>query len=48
MEPAMSKDEHGALAHFHMWKLFQDTVLGLYHFSNPINDSFIKKISTRT
>ena len=43
MEPAKSLDEHGSLAHFHMWKLFKETVLDLYHFSNPINDSFIKE-----
>ena len=43
MEPAQSLDEHGSLAHFHMWKLFKETVLDLYHFSNTINDTFIKE-----
>jgi methionyl-tRNA formyltransferase len=47
MEPAKSLDEHGALAHFHMWKLFQETIIDLYHFSNPINDSFIKKFQNK-
>jgi len=47
MEPAQSKDEHGALAHFHMWQLFRETVLDLYHFSNPINESFIKDFQNK-
>jgi len=43
VESAESLDEHGALAHFHMWNLFKETILDIYHFSNPINDEFIEE-----
>ena len=42
-EPPESKDELGSLAHWHLWKLFKETFLNIYHFSNPINEEFIHK-----
>ena len=36
-----TKDELGSLAHWHLWKLFKETFLDIYHFSNPKNEKFI-------
>jgi len=40
-EPPATKDELGSLAHWHLWKLFKETFLDIYHFSNPKNEKFI-------
>jgi methionyl-tRNA formyltransferase len=40
-EPPATKDELGSLAHWHLWKLFKELFLQIYHFSNPINQKFI-------
>ena len=40
-EPPATKDELGSLAHWHLWKLFKETFLDIYHFSNPENEKFI-------
>jgi len=42
-EPPATKDELGSLAHWHLWKLFKEIFLQLYHFSNPKNEEFITK-----
>ncbi len=41
-EPPVTKDELGSLAHWHLWKLFKELFLNIYHFSNPINEKFIE------
>lgn len=35
-EHPRTKDELGALTHWHMMKMFKRTILSLYHFSNPV------------
>ncbi len=47
-EPPKTRDEIGALTHWHMWKLFKETILDIYHFSNPKNEGFINEfLSTK-
>lgn len=40
-EPPQSRDEIGSLSHWHMWELFKETVLNVYHFGEAINEEFI-------
>jgi len=40
-EPPQSRDEIGSLTHWHLWKLFKNSVLEVYHFGNVINEKFI-------
>jgi len=42
-EPPLSKDELGAITHWHMIKLFKDTVISLYYNSPITNQDFINK-----
>ena len=46
-EPPATKDELGSLAHWHLWKLFKETFLNIYHFSNPINEKFIEDFQNK-
>ena len=46
-EPPRTKDELGALAHWHLWKLFKNTFLDLYHFANPANEKYIQQFQDK-
>lgn len=47
-EPPRSKDELGSLTHWHMMKMFKDTIFALYYFSEPVNEVYIKQYLRRT
>ena len=42
-EPPATKDELGSLTHWHLWKLFKNSILDVYHFGNPVNEKFIEE-----
>ena len=44
-EPPQSRDEIGSLTHWHLWKLFKNSILDVYHFGNVLNEKFIEEFS---
>ena len=46
-EPPKSRDEIGSITHWHLWKLFKNSVLDVYHFGNIMNIKFIEEFQRK-
>ena len=46
-EPPKSRDEIGSITHWHLWKLFKNSVLDVYLFGNIMNIKIIEEFQRK-